>query len=207
MPIFDSQYPVNSNPAGEDKILTTDTSDSSAIKSVTLTKVQEWLGSTSKWVTNGMIADQAVTADKIDPMIFTWEPWVNPVDSGITIGNGTLVAKYFKIGSQVNFFFQFILGSTSAVTGDVLLTPPVPFSSSFAMGRQPLGNSSLVDAGTTARSGECHVEHLGTNSRMRVTYYTVSSSFIGPGAISSTMPFTWTINDSLLAIGSYESAS
>ena len=60
MPIFDSQYPVNSNPAGEDKILTTDTSDASAVKSVTLTKVQEWLGSISKWVTNGMISDGAV---------------------------------------------------------------------------------------------------------------------------------------------------
>ena len=66
MPIFSSQYPANSNPAGEDKILTTDTSDADAVKSVTLTKLQEWLASVSKWVVTSMIADGAVNSDKID---------------------------------------------------------------------------------------------------------------------------------------------
>lgn len=65
MPIFDSGYPKNTNPDGDDYVLTTDTSDSSAVKGVSLTSIKNWLAGLSKWVTSSMIADEAVTGAKI----------------------------------------------------------------------------------------------------------------------------------------------
>lgn len=134
-----------------------------------------------------------------------WSDWTNAISSGITVGNGTLIAKYMKIGDKVNFYFSFTLGSTSAVTGDVLLNPPVSFSPSFANGRQPIGNSNLLDSGTAARTGECHVIHTPPYDKIRISYYSVSGSYIGPNSISSTQPFTWTTNDGILCTGIYDS--
>ena len=104
MPIFSSQYPANSNPAGEDKILTTDTSDADAVKSVTLTKLQEWLAGVSKWVVTSMIADGAVdtlqiadgavTADKVDFATLNFGNYsTSEVDTGFTWIDGKKIYK------------------------------------------------------------------------------------------------------------------
>jgi hypothetical protein len=144
----------------------------------------------------------AVTSDKIG---IVWQTWNNPISSGITIGNGTVTAKYFTVAKKVTFYFQFTLGSTSAITGDVLLTPPVAFASSFASGRQPLGNVSLVDAGTNVRAGEAHILHTSPFDKIRISHYSVSGSVVGISSLSATLPFTWANGDSILAIGEYES--
>lgn len=70
MPIFSSGYPTNSSPADADVMLTSDASDSDAIKGVTLstlaTYVRSKLVAVSSWVSTSMLQDGSVTSDKID---------------------------------------------------------------------------------------------------------------------------------------------
>lgn len=46
-----------------------------------------------------------------------WASWT-PTLTGITLGNGTVVAKFLQIGKTVQFRFEFTMGSTSVISGN-----------------------------------------------------------------------------------------
>jgi len=54
---------------------------------------------------------------------YTWADYT-PTNTGLTIGNGTQVARYVKIGKTVFVEYQFTMGSTSSLTGAVTIGLP-----------------------------------------------------------------------------------
>lgn len=134
----------------------------------------------------------------------TWTAWT-PTLGNLTLGNGTVVARFIKIGTLVTFSFKFVLGSTSAVGSDPSFTLPVIPATDWAIGDFPLGRVALLDAGTNVYPGHLHQDVSSTVVRMRA--FNASSTYAAQQLLSSTIPFTWGTADSFFATGSYESAS
>jgi len=140
-------------------------------------------------VTAGMVASE------------TWTDYV-PTLTNLTVGNGTLTARYFKLGRFVSVNFQFVFGSTSAIAGGVSFTLPVA-PASYYTGDFHLGGVSWVDAGATVFGG--YASWTGSAVLLRLwrtdaTYLT----FAGPTA---TVPFTWGTGDFITTSFTYEAAS
>ena len=126
-----------------------------------------------------------------------WTSWT-PTFTGVTLGNGTTVAKYKQLGKTVIGYAAFKLGSTSAITGTIKTTFPV--------------------AATTIFSG-C-VKYTGMFLDDSVGYFmafpvvegttivpfasTSSGTYVGYANTSSTVPFTWVTNDAFYVSFVYE---
>lgn len=125
-----------------------------------------------------------------------WLTWT-PTTEGITLGNGTLIARYQKLNRLVNFRIKFILGSTSEISGIVRFSYPVPMHSDYTEWH-PLGTASAHDITTSQKSGFVTVDSA-TRMQIHTTDYTNSWN--------ETTPFNWSTADELFVSGSYEAAS
>ncbi len=146
-----------------------------------------------------LVADSTQTTGLAYKSAATLYPWTTytPSYSALTIGNGTVVSRYQKIGKLVNVYFKFTLGSTSAVSGGAYFTTPTTPSST-----QSPAQLLMRDAGTAWWFGACIVEGTSVylNNQKVSGNYTISES------IGATTPFTWTTNDFLIVNLSYEEA-
>jgi hypothetical protein len=124
----------------------------------------------------------------------TWTAFT-PTYSGITVGNGTVTARYAKQGNLVSVYFRFVLGSTSS-TGSypivILPSPIVPVYRNQFVG-------TFLDSGVQVYVGEFNTD--GAN---------VNCGGIGTGGSwasgGQTVPFTLSTNDVIQFNGTYEVA-
>ena len=125
-----------------------------------------------------------------------WTTWTSSTN-GITLGNGTITARYVKIGKFVNWYFRFVLGSTSAITGNLTFTLPLTASQN-----NNYCDGIIYDTGVAGY--RCYGEIDGSTVYGRVSNsaatYTTGTLF------SSTVPMTWGTGDILVFTGSYEVA-
>lgn len=138
-------------------------------------------------VTAGIIASEA------------WTDWV-PTLTNLTLGNGSVDAKFIKLGRTVFYRFLFTLGTTSAVGTNPQFTLPVAPVAAWTV---PFGIGSVIlrDNGTA--------EYLGTVevvSGSTVRPVTLGASSIVT-TITATVPMTWANTDNIWAYGTYEAAS
>ena len=126
-----------------------------------------------------------------------WTTWT-PTYTSVTIGNGTATARYQKIGKTVNLFWDFVLGSTSAIGTNPSFTLPIN-----AAQQNVIFNARLLDAGVTVYFG---IGRLLTAAislqemRVNATYGDII------GGLTATVPFTWTTSDRITLQASYEVA-
>jgi len=122
----------------------------------------------------------------------TWSPTVN----NVTIGNGTLTARYAQTGKVVTFSLTFTLGTTSAILG----------SPNFALPSTPNSNFSsfcnLLDAGTAVYFANGYYQSGG----VFLDVLNASGTYVGASAFSATVPFVWTTSDKIIVNGTYEVA-
>jgi hypothetical protein len=120
-----------------------------------------------------------------------------PTLTNLTLGNGALTAKWRQIGKMVDVRFTFQLGSTSAVGNDPTFTLPV----TSVVTSIPF-NSYFQDAGTATYVGFLN---LGSTT---ATFYSSNSNgvYTTYSGVGSGSPFTWTTNDFLQVLFSYEVA-
>jgi hypothetical protein len=119
-----------------------------------------------------------------------------PTLTNITLGNGTMIARYKQIGKTVHLFFKFTLGSTSAISGTPTFTLPVnSVNESISMAYiQDVGTMNYYAVVTlTSTAGAFYLQ-------------TTSSTYSQYGAITSTVPMTWTTTDFLYTSITYEAA-
>lgn len=90
------------SPDGDDVLAADDTSASYATKSITLTKIKEWLQSLTSWITAAMITDGVVSSAKLD-LTIGCRAYLN---SAANMGSGpakvVLDAEAFDVGSNFN---------------------------------------------------------------------------------------------------------
>jgi hypothetical protein len=121
-----------------------------------------------------------------------------------TLGNGSLVGKYIKLGKFVSVRFSFTAGSTTTFTADL-----PTFSLPFAVE----SSASVNTAWAQLLDNSANVRYMTfvygpTSSSVGILASDVSSTY-GPQAplgISSTRPFTWAVNDSIYFSMNYQAA-
>ncbi len=133
-----------------------------------------------------------------------WRDWT-PSFVNITVGNGTVVARYVRMNGLVSVRFQFTLGSTSSIGSSPTISLPVVASSvGDTVALNTLGNAEFSDNSPSAtRHG--HVRLQSTTTWRPATYVVVSSR-IGEASLGTTEPFTWAVNDHFYCSFTYEGA-
>lgn len=117
--------------------------------------------------------------------------WSSPIAGGITIGNGTLTAQYAAIGPITVCYFRFILGSTSAISGDVQLTLPVIAAFNRINGTAHFDDNSpaAIYPGLLFST---------TTNLVALRPVNTSATYATTSACSATVPFTWTTGDAVV---------
>jgi hypothetical protein len=120
--------------------------------------------------------------------------WVTytPTISNVTLGNGTVTARYNVIGKTMFIRFRMQLGSTSSVTGAPIFSIPSGFTSAFS-GNFPVGE------GFATISGANYILTPITSGTGFINAWTTfaNSTYTVAGDMSATQPATWG-NGSLL---------
>lgn len=118
--------------------------------------------------------------------------------SGATQGNGTLDGQYHKAGRHVWGQARLIFGSTTSVSGTIIMG--IPFASLNTL-RGHVGSGLALDAsGGTAAFRGVEAELASTTG----VNFIISGA---GGLVNATAPFTWAVGDELRFAFSYEAAS
>lgn len=130
-----------------------------------------------------------------------WGAWT-PTLTNLTLGNGSVVARFTRIGNAIHWRFKFVLGSTSAVgTNPEFTLPAVPHADYVSGAVAGLGIA--LDAGTAFY--DVRVRHA-VPAEGRVRFERIGGSGSASVTITSSAPMTWTTSDMLTAEGTYEAA-
>ena len=114
-----------------------------------------------------------------------------------SLGNGTIVGGYRRIGDVVDFYFVLTMGTTTTFgTGSWRFTLPVAVADANN-NYGYIGNA--LDSGTAWYSGL-----IGSGAIIPSTTTFGMRNTADTSSISSTVPFTWATNDVLLFKGSYK---
>lgn len=122
--------------------------------------------------------------------------WVPTSVNGLTIGNGTFSCSYWVASGVVYGVFQFQLGSTSAVTGDIQV--PVPWGSgavalSAGFPGRAYDASSQVQYSTTVLTNSQHII-------IRPNYTVAGDALIRVTSFGPSTPMSWASGD-VIAVG------
>lgn len=116
-----------------------------------------------------------------------------PVWTNFTLGNGTEVAKYRIIGDIFEARVHETWGSTTSIGGAVSyaapFTPSTDEKTYFG-----IGVSNFLDSGTNVFLGMTIID---TGNIIKPVTFAASGSYQVLAALSSTVPFTWTTNDTM----------
>jgi len=126
-------------------------------------------------------------------------PWVSwtPSYSGITVGNGTVVAREQQIGKLKNWFFSFTLGSTSSIGSNA------GFYLNLVQANvdNNMGFGSVLDVGVASYYAR---GIYGANNFVYIGIDNVTGTFGTFSLTSATVPFTWGTGDKIVLQGSCE---
>ena len=142
----------------------------------------------------------AVEALAAEPAWSGWTPVWTATGGGASIGDGSLIGTYRKVGRLVAMFLRLNWGSTTAGgTGRWRFTVPFdPSPANVYVGGFAYDSSAVLAYPVASKWGNSapHIELVGAHN---------SAGAIGNCA--ATHPFTWATGDSLVLQGVYESIS
>lgn len=133
---------------------------------------------------------------------FAWQSWT-PTLSGMSIGNGTVTAKFKKLGKTVVARLTVVFGSTSSVSG--LIQFSLPATAQTYPGTLPAVLGIVRCQDTSGGISFEGVISLSGGLGSLVTY-SVNGSQVSTVATSATVPFSWAVNDEFVCQIIYEAA-
>jgi hypothetical protein len=122
-----------------------------------------------------------------------------PTLSNLTLGNGTLTAKYNQIGKIMFVRINVILGSTSSMGS----FPSATLPKNAAVAGYLTGTVTALDSGTANYMTQVYITG-SNNAEFGVTL--TNGTYAKHSAITSSEPFTWVATDQLNADFYYEVA-
>jgi hypothetical protein len=139
------------------------------------------------------IQDEVVAVET--DLLKSWSSWT-PTWTNLTVGDGTVTAKYFKLGKLIFFELHLVLGSTTSVGGAVSVDLPVnaAATTSFIAGFGEASDANGLRYSTFSRL---------TGADAMALYAHDGTSMV---AIDTTAPFVWAQTDGLALTGFYEGA-
>jgi hypothetical protein len=110
-----------------------------------------------------------------------------PTTGNLTLGNGTITAKYNVVGKTIFLAIRFVLGSTSAISGSPTFTLPSGFTSA------PLSTFSPVGTGLATISSTSYIMTTVaiSSNRVAAVVNNASGTYASGTDMSSTIPATW----------------
>jgi len=130
--------------------------------------------------------------DELTAIQAAWTSYV-PTLTNLTLGNGTLSAKYRRVNKTGDLRLTFTLGTTSAVGTNPQFSLPFTLNSEIASsGLLLIGPATLVDAGTARRMGAVQADTATTASIIQINATPAVAS------ITALSPWTWTTGDMLM---------
>jgi len=145
-----------------------------------------------------------LTADSTQGTGLAWDGvWTTftPSFTGVTVGNGTLIARYRKVGKTVDVYVKLTLGSTSSLNASLNYFA-LPFNLAYGSdgltvkgGLNDASPVTLINAASEFNGNNVILATLNTSG----TYGTNSR-------ITATLPFTWTTSDFFWYQVRYEAA-
>ena len=132
-----------------------------------------------------------------------WTTW-SPTWTNVTVGNGTVNARYSQMGKTVFVQIQLIFGSTTSITGNAIFTLPVTASTAaLQTSENAQGWAVLRDATVGNYYGWVNFRS-STTAAFEVG--TTNATYLVKSDTSATSPFTWTTSDQMIADFFYEAA-
>lgn len=131
-----------------------------------------------------------------------WTSWT-PSWTNLTVGNGTVSAKYIAAGKLIIGRLALTWGSTTSASGAVSVSLPATASSEYVTDKVFFGNVRLEDAGVTSTAGYFR---LRTTTTVDIVAMNAASTYINFAAVSNTVPWTWGTGDNMHAQFMYEAA-
>lgn len=126
----------------------------------------------------------------------TWSPTYP--NSSITVGNGTVVARYRQIGNSIEYFWRLTWGSTTSATN----FPFVSYPATPAYFTYNNGIATFQDNGVITYIGSPYMDGQG----FLLTSITTSATYGYHGTVGPSLPTTWATGDTWVISGSYEAA-
>lgn len=114
-----------------------------------------------------------------------WQAFT-PSWNNLTLGNGTSVGRYVRIGNTVHAYYSLTFGSTTVVTGGLYVALPITALNPGC------GSGTLFDSSTPANA---IVTCAGDD-------WLVTAG----GRVNATVPWTWAVNDYIRLTVTYEVA-
>ncbi len=125
--------------------------------------------------------------------------------TGITLGNGTLLAKYYRTGNQITAHIQLTLGSTSAITGNpTILLPVKALAESYLVPEVVVGNVTMYDVSATTFYYGLATIATAAPDKVVARAINAATAIAQNTAISSTVPMTWATGDQIAWTVTYE---
>ena len=131
------------------------------------------------------------TQDALDGRAPTTLTTYTPTFTGLTLGNGTVSAKYCKVGGIIVDEIVITFGSTTVVTGNVVINgmqPSINNAPTFC------GTANLHDVGSEYYVGV--VREVNSTS-VEILADNASSTYLRRSVLSSTVPHTWATGDQI----------
>lgn len=132
----------------------------------------------------------------VDGVTSAWVAYV-PTTTNLTIGNGTLFARYKQIGKTVHVKIRFTLGTTSAVTGNPTFSLPLTAANGTALFGKAYFLGSVFNDGAVIQDSTTVISTRAINASATYATYT---------PLTSTIPFTWATNHYIDIGITYEAA-
>jgi hypothetical protein len=131
-----------------------------------------------------------------------WATW-SPTYANLTIGNGTVIAKYAFFGRTVFFKWKLTWGSTTSCGAAPTVSLPVTAADAADIDR--MGTTlGLVDVST----GKTYLGvSIASTTLIQLEVVDVSGTYAADAGLSSTLPVTWTTGDIWRMSGTYEATS
>ncbi len=138
-------------------------------------------------------------ADLATAITAAWTTWA-PTLTNLTLADGTVLAKYRRLGKTVDFRFKFKLGASSAVGTSPMFTLPAAASAEFVASPDfdRIGFGKLFDTSTTAVRDADPILISGSSS--------IQINHMAAGVTTNTtatVPWTWAVGDTLSVWGTY----
>ncbi len=148
-----------------------------------------------------MSQEYASAGIPLDPV---WKIWT-PTYVNITVGDGTVVARYIEIGDEVHAKYELTFGATTTIdaVAPTISTPVVAASAYTDQIRLWIGGAQLLESGVATNPG---MARLASTSTFEIMVNKADATYTTIVAISGTIPFTWGDLDVLSFAAIYERA-
>ena len=138
-----------------------------------------------------------------DNIRLRWRDWI-PTYTDLTVGNGTVVARYARAGRTVYAHFHLTFGSSTTIDASgPKVSAPVPLANSYVNLQNSIGTLLVTDTGTTTHPGFIRI----AGGEFQPMVMNAAATYARGATLSSTVPMTWTTDDRLAFSVTYEAAA